>query len=265
MDHNASTPERRLHKHIEPVAQLGFAAYDHRRGCDDLTQMEWYFGGRLACLGAVPGEAAVALLAVLHPAGVVAGTTSTWAKTDPATLIACRLDAVERYLAPRAPSAFDAPTTSALLRRAIDALEPAGHPLFAGWRARGTAGAAVCDIWLSAVAIREHRGAAHIAAWRSCGLTPLEILVLTEASTGATLGSHAHTMMGWPLDAIRRAEAALSDAGWLADGTITTAGRAARAEIEDATDRQESPAVLALGSDLDVLCEQLALLADAAR
>ena len=265
MDDRASTPERRLHVHIEPVAQLGFAAYEHRRGCEDLTQMEWYFGGRLACLGTVPGEAAVALLAVLPPDGVVEGTATTWAKTDPDTLIACRLDAVEQYLAPRVSTAFDAPTTGALLRRAIDALEPAGHALFAGWRARCTGRDALCDIWLSTVTLREHRGAAHIAAWRAHGLTPAEILVLTEAASGAAIGSHATSMMGWTTDAVRQAQASLTAGGLLDEGAITDAGRAARAESERATDRQETPAVLALGRDLDVLCHQLALLTEAAR
>lgn len=260
MNDIASTPERRLQMHAEPVAQLGFAAYDHRRGCQNLTQMDWYFGGRLACLGAVPGAAAVALLAVLPPDRVVAGIASAWSKTDPDTLIACRLDAIDRYLSSGVRSDFDAPTTNALLRRAIDALEPAGHALFAAWRARGTRNDTLSDVWLSTVTLREHRGAAHIAAWRAHGLTPPEILVLTEASTGATIGSHATTMMGWPGDAVQRAEASLAERGWLADGAITPVGRAARVEIECATDRQETPAVLALGFELDVLCEQLALL-----
>ena len=151
MEDDAHAAERRFHRHVEPVAQLGFAAYEHRRGCADLTQMEWYFGGRLACLGPVSGEAAVALLAVLHPSGVVDGTRSTWSKTDPDTLIECRLDAIDRFLASRETSGFDPATTSALLRRAIDALEPAGHTLFAGWRARRTEGCAMRDIWLGAV------------------------------------------------------------------------------------------------------------------
>lgn len=262
MEDDAHAPERRFHRHVEPVAQLGFAAYEHRRGCADLTQMEWYFGGRLACLGPVSGEPAVALLAVLHPSGVTSGTISTWAKTDPDTLIECRLDAVDRFLSSREPADFDPATTSALLRRAIDALEPAGHALFAGWRARRTEGSAMRDIWLATVTLREHRGAAHTAAWRAVGLTPTEILVLTEAWIGAPMGSHATTLMGWPPEATRRAEATLTAAGWLADGTITDEGRAARDRIEQATDIQESPAVLALGRDLDVLCEQLTMLVE---
>ena len=262
MEDDAHAAERRFHRHVEPVAQLGFAAYEHRRGCADLTQMEWYFGGRLACLGPVSGEAAVALLAVLHPSGVVDGTRSTWSKTDPDTLIECRLDAIDRFLASRETSGFDPATTSALLRRAIDALEPAGHTLFAGWRARRTEGSAMRDIWLGAVTLREHRGAAHTAAWRSLGLTPVEILVLTEAWIGAPLGSHATTMMGWPPEETHRAQRSLAAAGWLIDGEITNEGRAARDRIEHATDLQESPAVLALGPDLGMLCDQLAMLVE---
>ena len=121
------------------------------------------------------------------------------------------------------------------------------------------------DIWLATVTLREHRGAAHTAAWRSLGLTPVEILVLTEAWIGAPLGSQATTMMGWPPDATRRAQATLTAAGWLVDGTITAEGRAARDCIEHATDLQESPAVLALGPDLDVLCDQLAMLVQSTR
>jgi hypothetical protein len=255
---------RRLHLAVEPVAQLGFAAYAHRRSCRDASQMDWYFGGRLACLGRVPAAAAVALLAVLEPNRVIAGVDAVWSVTDPEELIAARLDAVDRMLTSSVADDFDAARTAARLRRAADALEPAGHPLFAAWRARPPTGKLLGDLWLTSVALREHRGAAHIAAWRAHGLTPVEILVLTEAWTKSTIGSNAHVRMGWPETAVERAVAGLTDAGLLRDGDITDAGRVRRDNIERMTDLQEAPAIAALRDDLDVLCRQLHSLATAA-
>jgi hypothetical protein len=258
---DGETAQRRLHRAVEPVAQLGFAAHAHRRACPNLSQMDWYFGGRLACLGRVPGAAAVALLAVLEPTRVCDGVDAVWALTEPDTLIAARIDAVDRMLTASLPPGFDPESPAAVLRRAADALEPAGHVLFAGWRSTAATGAALGDLWLTCVALREHRGAAHIAAWRAQGLTPVEILVLTEAWTASPIGSNAHDRMGWSAPEVDAARSSLQRAGYLRDDTITDTGRALRDDIERATDRQELDAVAALGDDLDHLCNQLALLA----
>jgi hypothetical protein len=45
--------------------------------------------------------------------------------------------------------------------------------------------------------------------------------------------------------------------GWLQDGTLTDAGRAARAGIEDRTDVAEQSIVAALGGRVDEVCARL--------
>ena len=256
---------RRLRALVEPIAQTSHAAYAGRVGCEDLSQMEWYLGGRLACIGAVPGVVAAALIAVLPPASVVPGVESVWSKVDAASLSACRIDATARYLAARAPSGFAVDRVVGLLWRAAFALEPAGHALYAGWGALGSTGTPFGDLWRVAVMLREHRGAAHIAAWRGESLSPVEILVLTERWTGAAIGSQAHAAFGWPETDVHAAVGALERRGWLRRGSITDAGRAARERIELATDRQEEPAVLALDSDLDIVDVELTPLLAALR
>ncbi|HEV8298238.1 MAG TPA: hypothetical protein VGQ20_13095 [Acidimicrobiales bacterium] len=254
---------RQLRRLIEPVAQASHAAYGGRHGCDELTQMEWYLGGRLACLGPVPGEVAVALFAVLEPSIVVPGVRSTWAKVEPDVLSHCRVEATARLLESRAPRDFDAAATATLLQRAIAALEPAGHTLFAAWQRLGPTGSATGDVWRAAVMLREHRGAAHIAAWRAEGLAPVEVLVLTEAFSGAPIGSHSHALMGWPDVAVQAAVENLTATRLLNRNGITRAGTALREAIEVATDRQEIPAVRALGDGFEALETRLVPLASA--
>jgi hypothetical protein len=259
------TLTRRLHRAVEPIAQLGYAAYAQRRRAEHLTPMEWYFGGRLACAGAVTPHAAAAILAVLEPTEVIEGVRSTWAKIDAPTLFDDRLESIARFFEAKrcADVSIDTGKTVARLQRAADALEPAGHVLFASWRSHDETGDALVDLWATTVAMREHRGAAHINAWRAAGLAPVEILVLTEARMGLALGSHAATMR-WPRAAVDRAIDSLRTAGLLSGESLSEHGAALREEIEAATDHQELPALRALGDELADVCGDLERLLAAA-
>ena len=56
---------------------------------------------------------------------------------------------------------------------------------------------------------------------------------------------------------MRAAVDGLEARGWLRDGVLTDAGRAARAGIEDRTDASEQAIVTALGGRLDEVCARL--------
>ena len=57
--------------------------------------------------------------------------------------------------------------------------------------------------------------------------------------------------------AMRAAVDGLEARGWLRDGALTDAGRAARADIEDRTDASEQAIVAELGGRLDEVCSRL--------
>jgi hypothetical protein len=80
--------------------------------------------------------------------------------------------------------------------------------------------------------------------------------VLTECWVGMPLLSYTATR-GWPEAAMQAAVDGLEARGWLRDGTLTGAGRAARAGLEDRTDAAGQPIVAALGSRLDEVCARL--------
>ena len=110
--------------------------------------------------------------------------------------------------------------------------------------------------WWACDLVREHCGDSHVAVANAAGLGPIEMNVLTECWLGMPLLSYTATR-GWPEAAMQAAVDGLTSRGWLHDGTLTETGRAARAAIEDRTDRAEQAIVAALGDRLDELCDQL--------
>jgi hypothetical protein len=104
--------------------------------------------------------------------------------------------------------------------------------------------------------VREHRGDSHVAVANAAGLGPVEMNVLTECWIGMPLLSYTATR-GWSEAAMSAAVDGLEARGWLRDGALTDAGRAARADIEDRTDATEQAIVATLGSRLDEVCARL--------
>jgi len=95
-----------------------------------------------------------------------------------------------------------------------------------------------------------------VAAAAAAGLGPVEMNILTELWLGMPLLSYTATR-GWPPAAMQAGTSALADRGWLRDGALTDAGRAARQAIEQRTDDQEQSIAAALGGRLDEVCDRL--------
>lgn len=64
-----------------------------------------------------------------------------------------------------------------LIEEVVDAAEPAGLPLFAGWRAMPRPADDPARLNLALHVLREHRGAVHVAAVAAVGLPPLAAVV----------------------------------------------------------------------------------------
>lgn len=79
-----------------------------------------------------------------------------------------------------------------LMGRVVDAADPAGLPLFAGWRALPRPDDAPAAVAQLAMALREHRGGLHCTAVLASGLEPLQAVV------AGPYGTSNAKFFGWP-------------------------------------------------------------------
>ena len=212
-----------------------------------------YFCSRGSVMGQVPGELVAAAFAVFNPAVVVPSVAMGWGLTDAATICAARTEGavgqLARVLGP-APEGLD--RVGELLARAVAPLRPEGRPLYAGLASLGLPGEPLADAWRRADQLREYRGDSHTAAWTAAGFDATEIGLLTELYWGLPMRTYIRTR-AWSNTDLDEAEARLEARGLVAGGQLTVDGRAAREDVEQATDRACRPVVEALGDDLDDL------------
>ncbi|HMI25276.1 MAG TPA: hypothetical protein VK594_12385, partial [Streptosporangiaceae bacterium] len=103
-------------------------------------------------------------------------------------------------------------------------------------------------LWQAATLLREHRGDGHFAALAAADIDGCEAVVLR-----CCLDLRREDMQpvrGWTDEAWDGALSRLAARGWIgADGALTSAGRAAHAAVEDATDRAASRPWARLGPE----------------
>jgi hypothetical protein len=263
---------RLLARVIEPiVGQVFFAPECHERyaalgfqpspattsGGVQLPDGPAYFTSRGSCLGRAPGELVAAAFGVFNVEVVVPAVAYGWSLTDPDTIADARLqgavDQLARILGPRPDGVARAVE---LLARAVEPLAPWGRALFAGTLSQPLPGEPLGDLFRWGDRLREFRGDSHIAAWVAAGLDATEVGLLTELYWGMPARSYVRTR-AWSAEQLDAADARLTEAGHLADGALTDAGRAFREQIELATDAQVAPALAALGDDLHELADLL--------
>lgn len=136
-----------------------------------------YHLGRCGVLGDVPVEVVVAVEAFYPPEVVRAAWEQgrqVVAPQDAAVFYAgCCADLARGRFADDAPTA----RCAELVERAVDATEPAGLPLFAGWRLLPRPDDAPGRLGLLLNVLREHRGSVHAAAVAAMGIPPLAAIV----------------------------------------------------------------------------------------
>ena len=232
---------------------LGFAGSPGVRANVAQPDGPAYFCSRGSALGQVPGEVVAAAFGVFQPHTVIAGVSHGWTLTDAATICSARTrGAVAQLTRILGAEPAGLERVRALLERAGDKLTAAGKPMFAGLLSQGLPGDHIGDAWRLADRLREYRGDAHTAAWTSAGFDGAEIGVLTERWWGLPARTYVRSR-GWNDVELAAAEEGLTKRGLLSGGTLTAEGKAARDEIESATDRQCAPIVEALGENLEEL------------
>ena len=234
-------------------AALGFDPSPGEAGGVALPDGSAYFTSRGSVMGQVRGHVVAAAFAVFNPAVVVPGVARGWTLTDAPTICAARTDgAVAQLVRILGPDPDGLGQVTTLLSRACEGLRPEGKPLYAGLVSLGLPGEPVADMWRLTDCLREYRGDAHVAAWTAAGFDAAEIGLLTELYWGLPMRTYVRTR-AWSDEDLDGATERLRARGYIADDSLTDEGRAAREQVEVATDDQCAPVVDELGEDLDDL------------
>ena len=266
-DEDVSNRARRLANALEPVVgQVYFSPECHEEyvalgfspspvEIDGVAMPDGpaYFTSRGSLMGHVPGELVASAFAVFNPDVVVPSVQHGWTLTDAPTICEARtrgaVAQLVRILGEK-PDGID--RASELLAKAVEPLRPEGRPLYSGVLAQGLPGDPIGDFWRRGDQLREFRGDAHTAAWTSAGFDATEIGLLTELFIGIPPRTYIRSR-AWSDAQLDAAEARLEERGLLKDSQFTDDGRAAREDVERATDRQMRPAIEAVGDDFDEL------------
>jgi len=239
-------------------ARLGFAPSPGHVGSVALPDGPAYFTSRGSLLGQVRPGVIAAAFGVFKPEAVSAGAQLGWSLTDAPTIFAeRRAGAVAQLERVLGPADERVAATSVPLERAVEVLGVEGRPLFAGLRSWWDD---PTDPWTRLFhlgdMLRECRGDAHIAAWTSEALDAVEIGLLTDLYMGMPFKSYVRTR-GWNDEELEAGAERLRSRGWLDRDEFTDAGRAAREDIERATDRSMGVALTVLGDDLEPVIDAL--------
>jgi len=239
---NARHRARRLWQALEPVHAVTYFAPEPQAACQELgTRGFWmsYFAQRAAPLGAAPPELVAALFYNFHPGLVARAVPDVWAVATPQRFLQVRLAAVDaalrRLLGPGLIGSAELAEAAGTAREAALAAPTAGRALGAANQALDWPEPAHLVLWHAQTVLREQRGDGHVAALLTAGLDPVEALVLFAADTEVG-GDYLRTVRGWSEAEWAAATERLAARDLIADGRITPAGTALRAEVEAQTD-----------------------------
>jgi hypothetical protein len=248
---------RKFRETVEPIAASVYFAPEPLGSLTSLglSPIEAYFCGRSAPMGRVDGSVISSIFAFFKPSVAISATNQGWDKADPNEVVRARLDGISKYFTRVIGPEPDETTRLAVdtLLSAVESVSDMSRPLFAAWRnielPRDDVNLA---LWRACDLFREHRGAAHAAAWLTAGLHPRECVVLSKHWWGMESNSYL-AVHGWSKDDVSESEKELETLGYLEDGRITPKGIELRDEVEDLTDRMQCDIVAALAGKLEEL------------
>jgi hypothetical protein len=212
-----------------------------------------YFAQRSAAMGAVTAPVVAATFYNFNPATVERFIPAVWDIAPPADIVEHRYRAADqalRRLLGETVASTEMESAADTALAAAEACRPDGRPLFAGH-----AGVAAPDqphlrLWHAATLLREFRGDGHVIALTSAEVSGLEAVVSYSATGDLFDEDFFRRSRGWSDDEWAAGENSLRDRGWLdTEGALTPAGRAAREEVEQETDRLAAAPWEALGSE----------------
>jgi hypothetical protein len=227
----------------EPIHAVTYFAPEARAATDRLgLKGGWmgYFAARAAPMGPVSADVVIATFFNFHPDMVRRSIPDAWRLAEPDTIIEARQRAVDRALQRLLPDLIgsaEVAEAASLARRALEACEPFGRPLYAANSALEWPEEPHLVLWNAATRLREHRGDGHVASLVGAGLDGCEAHV-TVAALGTVPGEMQRKYRWWSEGEWKAAEERLWKRGWLEhDGTLSVHGHAERSRLETATDR----------------------------
>ncbi|MFG2755904.1 hypothetical protein [Streptomyces wuyuanensis] len=235
---------RRCHNAVNPLHSTVYFSPDYAKelagiGVEDAGAA--YFAGRAAAMGAVgPGTVTATFYNFSHEL-IARHLPAVWDTASPATVLDARMRAVDATLRRLLGDAVNSPEMAEAARlalRATEACSRPARPLYAAHADLPVPEEPHLAFWHAATLLREHRGDGHLTALLSAGLDPLEALV-SHTATGKgmsprwILASRGWRRTDWEAASDRLRERGLLDA----DGELTEAGTALRADLEEHTDR----------------------------
>ena len=194
-----------------------------------------YFASRSAALGTPAPEVVVALFHGFAPRMVHRALPDAWSMASRDDVLATRLDHARGALAPGLADA-DVERLAKELTAIWTSLDFAGKGLAAAHASLPLPDDPIGRLWHAATILREYRGDCHVAILTSAGLDGAAANALAVADGRGV--PNQREMRGWTEDEWAEAYERLRRRGWTDEfAAIAESGRAARTQLEDATDR----------------------------
>jgi hypothetical protein len=156
-----------------------------------MNPFAFYYLGRCGVLGDVDPDLVATTIVFFPPEMVAKSWRKGRAVMGPSDAAEAYAEECRRWGRSHLGAAEGLERLVELSEKVADAVDPAGLPLFAGWRALPRPDDAPGRAAQLLNVLREHRGGLHIVAVLSVGLSPLEAVV-----TGS--GADSARFFGWP-------------------------------------------------------------------
>ncbi len=232
------TQNRPFWRSIEAIHSVVYFAPDAKERYEAVGLKGYWMGyvaSRSAALGTPAATTVTALFHGFSPTRIARAVPDAWTLASRDDVLAVRLDLAREALTP-ALEGLDADRIARELTMVVERLDFAGKPLAAAHADLPAPDDEIGRLWHAATVIREYRGDCHVAVLTAAGLDGASSNSLAVAAGLVPADQQAYR--GWTDDQWQAATALLGTRGWVdATGALTDTGRAARAQIEDTTDR----------------------------
>lgn len=252
-DADARTTARRMWARLEIVHTLVYFAPSVLAAKAEVGlkgQMMGYAASRIAPMGAVGPEVAVATFYNFSPRLLHRALPDAWSFASPDAVLDATQTAVADLLRDLWAGQSEQVAEAAELAREVALLHPiVGRPLAAAWSSVAWSDRPELVLWQAATRIRESRGDGHLALLVGHGVDGVETH-LTLKGDSPKLRQLLSPLRGWSDDEWDAAADRLRDRGLLdVDGALTEAGTTLRADLEHATDVLAAPPWTEFGPD----------------
>ena len=232
------TVKRTFWQAIEVIHDVVYFAPDTKQRYEAIGLKGYWMGyvaSRSAALGTPPPEVVVALFHGFAPRLIHRAIPDAWSMASRDDVLAARIDLARDALRPGLAEA-DVERLAKEVTAIWTSLDFAGKGLAAAHTSLPIPDDPVGRLWHAATILREYRGDCHVAILTAAGLDGAAANALAVAD--GRVGPNQRERRGWTEDEWAEAYERLRSRGWTDEaGTITDTGRAARSQIEDATDR----------------------------